>query len=62
MTQFLPYFVARHAALELDRQGVRPGLVVTVLAGTASAAALGLLAIAGAVACWAGIDLLRIIL
>ncbi len=49
MVRFLPYFVARHAAQELDRQGSKPGPVLTLLVGIASAATLGLLACAGLV-------------
>lgn len=46
MSQFLPYYVGRHIAADLDRQGHRPGLVLRVLAGIAALAALGMVACA----------------
>jgi hypothetical protein len=52
MSRLLPYFVLRSAAIELDRQGKRPGPVLTVLVGIASASTLGLLGIAGFAVLW----------
>ena len=39
---FLTYAIARHNAVELDRRGQRPGLLLRLLMGVASLAVLGL--------------------
>lgn len=39
---FLAYAVARHNAVEMDRRGIQPGLLLRLLAAIAGLATLGL--------------------
>ena len=38
----LTYVIARHNAVEMDRRGIQPGLLLRLLAGIAGLATLGL--------------------
>ncbi len=39
---YLPYFVARSVARDMDRRGIKPGLLIRVVVGIGSFAVLGM--------------------
>ncbi len=49
---YLPYFIARRQAAELDRAGSRPNPVLTFLVGLLGVAWFGFFAIAAGVVLW----------
>jgi hypothetical protein len=58
---YLPYFIARHAAIALDREGKSPGPFLLLLNGIGALAVAGLLAIIAFVAAWTGLALAGIV-
>jgi hypothetical protein len=61
MNGFLFYYVARHAAADLDREGRQPGPVLLLLTGIASAATFGLMACVAIPIGWTALALLGLV-